>query len=638
MTTSIDDGQVVDLLQKAQRGQLAQAPFPSPVDWRDVWIYFVFLDRFNRGDGNPPASTVAAPPVAWDQAYGFRQGGNLEGVRRQLPYLADLGVKAIWLSPVLKNSKPPEWAFNYHGYGAQDFINVDERWASDGTRATAETELRALIDEAHTRGIYVILDIVLNHAARVFDYERGGGTVADFQDQGVLNGPLGSEPAIEWLNGFGFPRGDWRNTLPPPAVLSPDDAVWPEELQRADLFRRRGGKTSDQVPDGPRGFVRGDFGIMRQLVVEYDADASGDADLRRRHGRYPVLDVLIKAYVYLIARYDFDGFRIDSVKYVDPLMVEMFGNAVREFALSIGKKNFFTFGEIYDDERTVAEFVGRNGGDSDDGFGIDAALDFPLFFKLPGVAKGFGAVESIRAVFDLRKKVEGNLLSSHGEAGRYFVSFLDNHDQSERIRAPGTPSLQVTLALGVMFTLQGIPSVYYGTEADLDGTHPDRPTYEGVREALWGKPGAFSRSGATFGMVQTLAKLRDDEAPLRYGRLYFRQTSGNGRDFGMPTGVGGILAFSRVLAGREILVVANTQGDVTQPSWQGFVIVDLDLNQSPQTYRVAFSNRGTTGTGAVQLTNNAVFWNDAQQPSAPARGASLFVVLAPGEIQVLVPA
>jgi len=634
VATSIDDSGVRALLAQAQRGQLPKQPFPSPTDWREVWIYFVFLDRFNRHGGLPPLSTLGNPPLAWDAPYGFRQGGTFEGLRERLPYLAALGVSAIWISPVLKNAKPPGWEFNYHGYAAQDFINIDERFASDGTLATAEVELRALVDDAHARGIHVVLDIVLNHAARVFDYERAGGVVADFQDRGVMNAPLGQEPPIEWLNGFGFPRADWRDTLPG-AGLSPDDAVWPTELQRADFFRRRGGKLDDVVPPSG-GFVRGDFGTMRQLVVEYDAVAANDQALRRARGRFPVLDVLIKAYCYLVARYDFDGFRIDSVKYVSPAMVETFGNAVREFAFSIGKMNFFTFGEIYDDERTIAGFVGRNSSDTE-GFGIDAALDFPLFFKLPGVVKGFTPVETIAAVFQARKQVEAALLSSHGEAGQYFVSFLDNHDQSERVRQPGTPDAQVVMALAVQFTLQGIPSLYYGTEQELSGTTPTRPTYEGVREALWGKPQAFSQTGATFVAVQRLAQLRAREAALRYGRLYFRQTSGNGTDFGMPKGAGGILAYSRVLAGREVLVVANTQGDAARAPWQGFVLVDLDLNGAPQSYTVAFSNLGTAGSGTVRLVPNATFWNESNQPTFSGPAAALFVILAPREIQILTP-
>ncbi|HEY2900296.1 MAG TPA: alpha-amylase family glycosyl hydrolase [Polyangia bacterium] len=633
MPTSIDDPAVQQLLLAAQRGTLTPTPFPSPADWRDVWIYFLLIDRFNRHDGQAPLGTKAKPPVAWGAPYGFRQGGDLKGVRQKLSYLAELGVKAIWLSPVLKNARPAGWAFNYHGYGAQDFLNVDERLGSDGTRATAETELRALVDGAHHLGIYVILDIVLNHAGRVFDYVRGGGTVDQFTDDGVMQAPAGQEPPIEWMNGLGLPRADWTNVLPA-AGLGGDDAVWPTDLQRADLFRRRGEKLSDQVPTG--GFVSGDFGAMRQLVVEYDADAAGDPLLRQRRGRYPVLDVLVKAYSYLIARYDFDGFRIDTVKYVSPSMVQQFGNAVREFALGMGKKNFFTFGEIYDDEKTIAAFVGRN-APAGEGFGIDAALDFPLFFQLPAVAKGLAPVESIAGVYQVRKDAERSQLSSHGEAGQYFVSFLDNHDQDARVRQPSTPADQVTLALGALFTLPGIPSLYYGTEQELTGTQPTRPQYEGVREALWGKPHAFDTTGATVTAIKQLAALRAGEPALRFGRLYFRPVSANGADFGSSRGNGGLLAYARILSGRELVVVANCQGDGGAAPWRGFVAVDLDLNRTPQTYRVAFSNRGTSGAGTVALISSAVFWDDHDQPATPGSAAALFVALAPGEIQILAP-
>src|ERR1700730_13321439 len=70
-------------------------PFASSEDWRDCWIYFVLVDRFN----NPES----APRAAWDQPFDGFQGGTLEGVRRRLGYLQRLGVGAIWLSPVLQN-------------------------------------------------------------------------------------------------------------------------------------------------------------------------------------------------------------------------------------------------------------------------------------------------------------------------------------------------------------------------------------------------------------------------------------------------------------------------------------------------------------------------------------------------------
>ena len=68
---------------------------------------------------------------------------------------------------------------------------------------------------------------------------------------------------------------------------------------------------------------------------------------------------LIHAYQYLIAKYDVDGYRIDTLKYIEPAFAQTFGNAIREYALSLGKKNFFTFGEVYDSEEKIAHFIGR---------------------------------------------------------------------------------------------------------------------------------------------------------------------------------------------------------------------------------------------------------------------------------------
>src|SRR3712207_4010751 len=85
-------------------------PFPSPADWRDQWIYFLMVDRFNRPD-RPPAR------MPYDVKTGGFQGGTLEGVRQRLDYLKGLGAGAIWLTPVLKNA---QYSDTFFGYGIQD--------------------------------------------------------------------------------------------------------------------------------------------------------------------------------------------------------------------------------------------------------------------------------------------------------------------------------------------------------------------------------------------------------------------------------------------------------------------------------------------------------------------------------------
>jgi glycosidase len=598
-------------------------PFPSPTDWRDCWMYFLMFDRF--------ANHQAPPNGPWNQRFDYRQGGTFKGVTAQLNYLRDLGVKALWLSPVLKNSRPNR-QFNYHGYNTQDFLNIDERFGSDGTLASAERELAELIAQAHARHMFVILDMVINHGGRVFDYVYDGQIVERFADRDVMNAPLGQEPPIQWLNGYGLPRADWEDQIPPGTLLSPDDAVYPADLQEKTFFRRCGEVLSYAL--SPEGFVKGDLGNQRQLVVEYDATPSSQAEIRSRYGIRPVLNILIHAYQYLIAKFDFDGFRMDTVKHVEPDAVEIFCNAIREFAQTLGKRNFFTIGEIYDSEETINRFVGRHSTETE-GFGLDAALDYPLFFKVPDIVKGSRDVAELPGIFERRKQVEGKLMCSHGEAGKYFVTFLDNHDQVQRFNRPSTPQEQVTMGLAVLFCLQGIPAIYYGTEQGLQGTvdkndlHPE----QSVREALWGKPNAFDNQSFFYTQIKALSRLREEQPALRFGRLYFRQVSANGRDFGYSSGIGGLVAFSRVVSDVEVLVVANTN---TQTAFDGLVLQDPYLNRRPRRMLVAYSNLGATGSATVRQISDGRFFSGTQLTGTGDISA-LPVGLAPMEVKVWVP-
>jgi glycosidase len=146
-----------------------QTPYPSPEDWRDQPIYFLMVDRFYN-----PATPPRHQP--FDGEHNAFQGGSFEGVRQQLGYIKALGAKAIWLTPVLKNCQFEDTT--YHGYGIQDLLTVEPRLTSNPEAAKAnpqlaEKELRGLVDEAHARGLYVIFDIVLNHAGNVFGYDLG---------------------------------------------------------------------------------------------------------------------------------------------------------------------------------------------------------------------------------------------------------------------------------------------------------------------------------------------------------------------------------------------------------------------------------------------------------------------------------
>jgi glycosidase len=324
------------------------------------------------------------------------------------------------------------------------------------------------------------------------------------------------------------------------------------------------------------------------------------------------------------------------LRYLKGDLPRLFGNSMREFALSIGKKNFLTFGEVLDGnaEADIARFIGRNTSDATDLVGVDAALDYPLFNNLKPVVKGFSAPATLASMFQLRKTIERDILSSHGDATRYFVTFLDNHDMKERIRYedPLNPSKyddQVTLGLACLFALPGIPCVYYGTEQGLHG-HGSDPA---VREALWGGPG-FDPTSTFFEAIQQIARTRSAQSALRYGRFYFRPVSGDGRQFSVSPFPQGVLAFSRILNDQEVLLVANANS--TQ-NVDLDVIIEIALSAEGDSFGILYSNRSSpTNPGTVRAAaagTVAVNEPDGSTGSGPLHALRLH--LEPLEVQIL---
>ncbi|MBI1276933.1 MAG: alpha-amylase [Anaerolineaceae bacterium] len=578
MALSMYDAAVNDILQAAPAKTITASgaeipyPFPSPADWRDQWIYFLLVDRFN----NP-----VKPPTPDEFPSNVYQGGTFAGIKEQLPYLKNLGVGAIWVSPVQMN---PQWFNDYWGgYGTLDFLRIEPRFCADIERAKtdpayADEEFRQLVDEAHALGIYIILDIVLNHVGDVFNYE-GMKDSRDWKPDGEYD--------IYWRDSLGTPHGDWNDIGSIPNLPYPA-GIWPSEFHRNDYFRRRGSYENSPTPE------MGDFGQLKELVTEY---------LDTTNNIYPVRNFLIRAYQYLIAKFDIDGFRIDTLKYVESAFARVFGNAMREYGLSIGKKNFFTFGEVWEDndEIKIAEFIGRNSEKDDEFIGVDAALDFPIRERLFRFAKSFAPAAEIASHYDVRREILKTIVSSHGEAGSHYVTFLENHDLNDRFHNAAFPD-QTKLAVTCLMALQGIPCIYYGMEQGLTGNGDKR---EYSRGTLWGKPDAFSADHDLYKLISELSIVRNQFPALRYGRQYFRPCSGNGIDFGYSPYNGGVLAFSRVLNDREILIVANSS---TNASAQVHVVIDANLNQNGKSWQVAFDTNteyalpGQTDTHGIYRT------------------------------------
>lgn len=138
----------------------------SPVSWRDQFLYQLISDRFSDGneaerelfDRTNPLRYQVKDKASWMAAGTKFVGGTLKGIRSKLDYLQRLGVTTIWLNPLWRQR--PELETD-HGYGVQNFLDIDSRF---GTRQ----DLRDLVDAAHDRSMYIILDVIYNHSGNNF--------------------------------------------------------------------------------------------------------------------------------------------------------------------------------------------------------------------------------------------------------------------------------------------------------------------------------------------------------------------------------------------------------------------------------------------------------------------------------------
>ncbi len=607
MLNSVHSPQLAAVMRAAESG--VTPVFPSPQDWRDQWIYFLMVDRFNN-PAAPPDSFSAKPPAPFDDPnWNVFQGGTFAGIQAQIPYIKQLGAGAIWMTPVLKNC---QYDPTYHGYGIQDFLQAEPRFATNP--ANADQELRQLVDAIHAAGMYVIFDIVLNHGGDFFAYQCAPGDPACTCSKGSQAAFRASpQPAI-WADANGAARADWP-VIENIVDLPPDGGVWPKELQRNAYFTRRGTIPSFQT-------TVGDFLSLKQFATPTEE----------------VQQVFMRVYQHVIAKYDCDGFRIDTFKYLTHAFANTFCNATREFSLSIGKKNFFVFGEVFDtNEGDITSFIGSAGNVTGPGIiGADAVLDFPLVYTLPQVAKGQRPPNALAQMYQVRQTDEQNVFNVHGDPSEFLVTFIDNHDLKQRFyyQQPGNPDQyddQVSLAVACLFSLQGVPCLYYGTEQGLHGAGTDAA----VREALWGKPGGgFNTSAPFYQAIAAIAKVRASQPALRYGRQYVRPISGDGRNFGLSPFAPGVLAFSRILNDTEVVVVANADTVATHTV---FVIVDSTLNPAGKELRVLYSNKpnpqapddvATLAQGAVSVAEV-----DGSTTNGPLNVLS--VTLQPMEVQIL---
>jgi glycosidase len=571
---------------------------PSPVDWRDEVLYFLLVDRFSDGRerdrklldrSNLPTARpdIRGMPWSWqlwaESGSSRWQGGSLKGVQSKLEYLKRLGVTALWLSPVFRQRAHES---SYHGYGVQDFLDIDPRFGS-------REDLAVLVAEAHKRGMRIILDIIFNHSGCNWLYP--------------LETPGGVYEAAYTTDRYPF--GFWRDDVGEAVeyISDREDGVWPQELQDRERYTRAGSGNlgAGSIEDAWAEHKRSDFKSLR----DFNLDSPG------------LLSNLARCYKYWMALTDCDGFRIDTLKHVSFEQGRNFCGSIKEFAANLGKENFFLVGEIAGGDwaaNRYLEALDRN---------LNAALDIGEMRQVLGsVAKGL--VHPGAYFRGFRSDVA---LGSHRNLGNQHVSVLDDHDHvfGEKVRfsAYAASEAQVVAGLALQLFTLGIPCIYYGTEQALGGPEEEermwlpewRESDRYLREAMFGpmhprRPeaasiasgrdeslpgfGPFGTAGQhcfdprfpVYRNIAGMAAIRRAFPALRHGRQYLRQMALpeegiDGFDFygaGYVTARGErldgqIVAWSRILDDEEILCLFNSHGGQSRSA---DVLVDGILNQS----------------------------------------------------------
>ena len=575
-------------------------------DWRDEVIYQLITDRFADGDVNNNYNVNKKSLTSWN-------GGDFQGIIDNIDYLKKLGVTALWISPVVKNVDSDAGIAGYHGYWTQNFKAVNPHFGD-------LAKLREMIQILHENNIKVILDIVANHVGQLFYYDMNKndqpdemvmgsdmtcdaycGHITGVEDEDVKNQICSQEysrESISWLpegndcyancvwrckneeypQKMGIVRySEWDPDFDPRKIRSFSDAgesgiapiKWvympeinrvppePEEFHNDDWYNRMGRTVTW---DSRYQVVKGDFpGGLKDLDTT----------------RSDVRNALISVFQYWIGSLNIDGFRVDTIKHVEHEFWQVFTPAMRAYAKSIGKENFFIFGEAFDgDDVLLGSFTKNDEMDSVFYFSQKFQV-FDSIFKWGNATRNFeglfnerwnkhrdgsalGESESPRyGTVSGVKDADGKVLSPQ----RIMVNFMDNHDLPRFLyEQPDQKALHNALSL--MFTMDGIPCIYYGTEQNFSGGNDPAN-----REALW--TSGYDTENDTFQHISKVAALRAKYVPLRRGDLKIVWSTDHTGD----ESDAGILAFERVYKNERILVVINTnKNHPSKTSFEGAVM------------------------------------------------------------------
>ena len=375
-------------------------------DISDV-LYMLMPDRF--ANGNPKNDVIKGmeDQLCNRNEPSLRHGGDLEGLRQHLDYFTDLGVTALWLTPVLENDRPADGGKHstYHGYATTDYYRVDPRFGTN-------EEYKALVDECHKKGLKVVMDMIFNHCgdyhpwAKHTRIDENGKTIKDY-------------PSKDWFNS---PNYGLQTSYKLTPVLDP-------YASKVD---------------------------MKETVDGWFVPSMPDLNQRNPH----VIKYLIQNSIWWIETVGIDGIRMDTYPYADR-------QAMADWMKVLNKEypNFNTVGETWVTEPAYTAAWQKDSKLSDINSNLKTVMDF-AFFDCLSQAKNEETDDWWKGWNRIYNSLCYDYLYTDPSS---VMAFIENHD-TDRYLGNGKDSTALKQAYALLLTMKRIPQLYYGTEILMNGT------------------------------------------------------------------------------------------------------------------------------------------------------------------------
>ncbi|WP_334058571.1 alpha-amylase family glycosyl hydrolase [Polaribacter sp. P097] len=407
--------------EKSESKKIAKSDTQEFV-WEGANVYFLLTDRFNNGDVSNDLNFDRTQETG--KLRGF-EGGDIKGITQKIKdgYFTDLGINAIWMTPVVEQihggtDEGTGMSYGYHGYWAKDWTNIDPNY---GTKE----DLKELVDLAHKNGIRILLDAVINHTGPVTE-----------KDPVWPSSWVRTEPQCEYSN--------YENTITCTLVKNLPD-IRTESNENVELPPQLVAKWKAE-------------GRYEQEVKELDAYFK-----RTGHPKAPRFYIM-KWLTDYITEFGIDGYRVDTVKHTEEFVWQEFKQEC-DFAFEEFKKNnpdkvlddtnFYLVGEVYN--YAISHGKAFDFGDKKVNY-FDNAFNSLINFEIKWNAKQMEA----NKVFKKYDSLLNTSLKGYG-----VLNYMTSHDDGQPFDKDRSQPYKTA---NMLLLTPGTSQVYYGDESARDLT------------------------------------------------------------------------------------------------------------------------------------------------------------------------